>query len=88
MIAVLIDRSPVILLSGLGAITAVLMVVFKDTLLSLAASIQLTTQELIRVGDWLGVVMSDDHPDDVLVVNQNTESELAKKTLARRLQTR
>ena len=55
MVAVLIDRSPVILLSGLGAITAVLMVVFKDTLLSLAASIQLTTQELIRVGDWLEV---------------------------------
>ncbi len=55
VIAVLIDRSPVILLSGLGAITAVLMVVFKDTLLSLAASIQLTTQELIRVGDWLEV---------------------------------
>ena len=55
VIAVLIDRSPVILLSGLGAITAVLMVVFKDTLLSLAASVQLTTQELIRVGDWLEV---------------------------------
>ena len=55
VVAVLIDRSPVILLSGLGAITAVLMVVFKDTLLSLAASIQLTTQELIRVGDWLEV---------------------------------
>ena len=55
VIAVLIDRSPVILLSGLGAITAVLMVVFKDTLLSLAASIQLTSQELIRVGDWLEV---------------------------------
>jgi miniconductance mechanosensitive channel len=55
VIAVMIDRSPVILLSGLGAITAVLMVVFKDTLLSLAASIQLTTQELIRVGDWLEV---------------------------------
>ena len=55
VIAVLIDRSPVLLLSGLGAITAVLMVVFKDTLLSLAASVQLTTQELIRVGDWLEV---------------------------------
>jgi miniconductance mechanosensitive channel len=53
VIAALIDRSPVILLSGLGAMTAVLMIVFKDTLLSLAASIQLTSQKLIRVGDWL-----------------------------------
>lgn len=55
VIATLIDRSPVILLSGLGAITAVLLIVFKDTLLSLAASIQLTGQGLIRVGDWIEV---------------------------------
>jgi miniconductance mechanosensitive channel len=55
MIAALIDRSPVILLSGLGAMTAVLLIVFKDTLLSLAASIQLTSQKIIRVGDWLEI---------------------------------
>lgn len=53
IVAALIDRSPVILLSGLGAMTAVLLIVFKDTLLSLAASIQLTSQKVIRVGDWL-----------------------------------
>lgn len=53
MVSILIDRSPVILLSGLGAMTAVLIIVFRDTLLSLAASIQLTSQKLIRVGDWL-----------------------------------
>jgi len=52
-IAALIDRSPVILLSGLGAMAAVLLIVFKDTLLSLAASIQLAGQDLVRVGDWL-----------------------------------
>ena len=55
VIAALIDKSPVILLSGLGAITAVLLIVFKDTLLSLAASIQLSGQGLIRVGDWIEV---------------------------------
>jgi miniconductance mechanosensitive channel len=55
VVAALIDRSPVILLSGVGAITAVLLIVFKDTLLSLAASIQLASQQLIRVGDWLEV---------------------------------
>jgi len=53
VIAALIDRSPVILLSGFGAMTAVLLIVFKDTLLSLVASIQLTSQDMIRVGDWL-----------------------------------
>ncbi len=55
VIAALIDRSPVILLSGLGAMTAVLLIVFKDTLLSLVASLQLTGQDMIRVGDWLEV---------------------------------
>jgi miniconductance mechanosensitive channel len=52
-IAALIDESPVIMLSGLGALTAVAMIVFQDTLLSLVASIQLTGQQIIRVGDWL-----------------------------------
>ncbi len=55
VIAALIDRSPVVLLSGLGAMTAVLLIVFKDTLLSLVASLQLTGQDMIRVGDWLEV---------------------------------
>ena len=55
VIAVLIDRSPVVLLSGLGALAAVLLIVFRDTLLSLVASVQLTGQDMIRVGDWLEV---------------------------------
>ncbi|WP_224784763.1 mechanosensitive ion channel family protein [Marinihelvus fidelis] len=53
VISVLIDRSPLVLLGGLGAMGAVAMIVFKDTLLSLAASIQLTSQKVIQVGDWL-----------------------------------
>ncbi|MFU7529032.1 mechanosensitive ion channel family protein [Qipengyuania sp. ASV99] len=53
LIAVLIDQSPLLLLSGLGAITAVLLLVFKDTILSLVASVQLTTNDMLRVGDWI-----------------------------------
>ncbi|MBO6608464.1 mechanosensitive ion channel family protein [Altererythrobacter sp.] len=53
MISVLIDQSPLLLLSGLGAITAVLLLVFKDTILSLVASVQLTTNDMLRVGDWI-----------------------------------
>ncbi|HUP50741.1 MAG TPA: mechanosensitive ion channel domain-containing protein [Thermoanaerobaculia bacterium] len=53
MIAVLIERSPLLLLSGFGAMTAVLMLVFKDTILSLVASVQLTTNDMLRVGDWI-----------------------------------
>lgn len=52
-IAALIDRSPIILLSGFGAATAVLMLIFKDTILSLVASVQLNAQDMIHVGDWI-----------------------------------
>ncbi|MNF28057.1 Miniconductance mechanosensitive channel YbdG [compost metagenome] len=53
MLATLIDRSPLILLSGLGAMAAVLMLIFQDTLLSLVASVQITSSDIIRVGDWV-----------------------------------
>lgn len=53
VIAILMGRSPVIFLSGLGALTAVLLLVFRDTLLSLVAGIQITTNDLLRVGDWI-----------------------------------
>jgi len=53
MIAALIDRSPVILLSGLGAMAAVLMLIFQDTILSLVASVQISSNDIVRVGDWI-----------------------------------
>ena len=53
MVAALIDRSPVILLSGLGAMMAVLILVFQDTLLSLVASVTLSSNDMVRVGDWI-----------------------------------
>ncbi|MDD3837891.1 MAG: mechanosensitive ion channel [Phenylobacterium sp.] len=51
--AALMERSPLLLLSGLGAMAAVLMLVFKDTILSLVASVQLSSNDMLRVGDWI-----------------------------------
>jgi len=51
--ATAIDKSPLLFFGGLGAMTAVLMLVFKDTILSLVASVQITQTDLIRVGDWI-----------------------------------
>ncbi|HWU83370.1 MAG TPA: mechanosensitive ion channel domain-containing protein [Methylophilaceae bacterium] len=53
IVATLIDRSPLILLSGIGAMAAVLMLIFQDTLLSLVASIQISSNDMVRVGDWI-----------------------------------
>ncbi len=53
MAATLAEQSPLLLLSGLGAMAAVLMLVFKDTILSLVASVQLGSNDMLRVGDWI-----------------------------------
>ncbi len=53
VIAALFNRDPLLLLSGLGAMTAVLLLVFKDTLLSLVASMQLAGNDMLHVGDWI-----------------------------------
>jgi len=71
VIATLIDRSPIILLSGLGAITAVLILVFQDTLLSLVAGIQISSTDMVRVGDWI-TVPGQDADGDVIEIALHT----------------
>nr|WP_255783940.1 mechanosensitive ion channel family protein [Lysobacter chinensis] len=53
IVAVLIGKSPLVLLGGLGAFAAVLLLVFKDTILSLVASVQIASNDMVRVGDWI-----------------------------------
>jgi miniconductance mechanosensitive channel len=53
VIANLIGKSPLILLSGFGALSAILMLVFKDSILGLVAGIQLAANDMVRVGDWI-----------------------------------
>ncbi|WP_342430031.1 mechanosensitive ion channel family protein [Neobacillus sp. FSL H8-0543] len=53
VIANLMGKSPLLLLSGIGALSAVLIIVFKDSLLGLVAGIQLTANDMVRVGDWI-----------------------------------
>ncbi len=52
-VGTLMDRSPWLLLSGLGAMTAVILLVFKDSILGLVASIQLSSNDMVRIGDWI-----------------------------------
>lgn len=53
IISVLIDRSPLILLSGIGAATAVLLLIFQNSILGLVASIQLASNNMVQIGDWI-----------------------------------
>ncbi|MGI6677813.1 MAG: mechanosensitive ion channel family protein [Dehalobacterium sp.] len=53
LISILIDRNPLLLLSGLGALSAVLMLIFKDAILGFVAGVQIAANDMVRVGDWV-----------------------------------
>ena len=53
IIAILLDKSPTALLTGLGASAAVLMLVFKDSILGFVSGVQLSQNNMIRIGDWI-----------------------------------
>ena len=55
IISELIGKSPIVILTGLGAGTAILMLVFQDTIKGLVAGIQLTANDMLRPGDWITV---------------------------------
>ncbi len=52
-VCTLLERSPWGLLSGLGALSAILLLIFRNTILSFVASVQIISQDLIRIGDWI-----------------------------------
>ncbi|MBR6588079.1 MAG: mechanosensitive ion channel, partial [Kiritimatiellae bacterium] len=53
VVSALMGKSPTFVLSGLGALTAVLMLIFRDSLLGLVAGIQVSQNDMVRVGDWI-----------------------------------
>ena len=52
-VSIVIEKSPLLLLSGLGALTAVILLIFKDSILGLVAGIQLVANDMVRPGDWI-----------------------------------
>jgi miniconductance mechanosensitive channel len=63
--SILMNRSPVMLLSGLGAVAAVLILIFQDTILALVSGIQLSTNHMIQLGDW--IELPSENVDGVIV---------------------
>jgi len=58
-VATLLGRDPLVVLGGLGAASAVLLLIFRETILGLVAGVQLTSNDLIRVGDWIEMPQFD-----------------------------
>lgn len=55
IVAILADKSPAKLLTGLGAFAAVLSLIFKDTILGFVSGIQMSSNDMVRIGDWIAV---------------------------------
>lgn len=71
VLSILLEKSPIYFLSAFGAMTAIMMLIFKDTILGLVASVQMSTNDMIRVGDW--VEMPKFNADgDVVEINLHT----------------
>lgn len=71
IISILINKSPLYLLSGLGAMAAILLLIFKDSILGFVASIQLSGNNMVRVGDWV-TVSKYGADGDVIEINLTT----------------
>lgn len=70
-LSIILSKSPLYFLGAFGAMTAVILLIFKDTILGLVASIQISANDMVRIGDW--VEMPKYNADgDVTAINLNT----------------
>lgn len=80
--AVLFGQSPLVFLSGLGALAAVLMLVFKDTILSLVASVQIMSNDMIRIGDWVSMPQANADGDVIDIALHTVKVQNWDKTIS------
>lgn len=69
--SILSEKSPVYFLSAMGAMTAVILLIFKDTILGFVASIQLSANDMVRIGDWVSMPKYE-ADGDVIEINLTT----------------
>ncbi|MDD3281402.1 MAG: mechanosensitive ion channel, partial [Bacteroidales bacterium] len=71
IISIFIEQSPLYLLSAFGAMSAILLLIFKDTILGLVASVQISSNDMVRPGDWIEMPKFNAN-GEVLTINLNT----------------
>ncbi|MDI5951039.1 mechanosensitive ion channel family protein [Flavobacterium yafengii] len=71
VLSLLLGKSPFYFLGAMGAMTAILLLIFKDTILGFVASIQMSVYDMARVGDWISMPKYD-ADGDVMSINLNT----------------
>ncbi|MEA1874582.1 MAG: mechanosensitive ion channel [Bacteroidota bacterium] len=71
ILAILVNKDPAVFIGGLGAMAAVLMLVFRDSILGLVAGIQISANDLVRIGDWISMP-SHNADGNVIEITLNT----------------
>jgi len=71
VISIIINKSPFILLGGMGALMAIIMLIFKDSILGLVAGVQLAANDMLHLGDWISMPKHD-ADGDVIEMNLTT----------------
>lgn len=71
ILSMLLGKSPLVFLSAFGAMTAIILLIFKDTILGLVASVQISSNDMVRVGDWIEMPKFG-ADGDVIAINLNT----------------
>ncbi len=82
VVSVLAGLNPVVFLSGLGALTAILMLVFKDTILSLVASVQIMSNNMIGIGDWVEMPQANTDGDVIDIALHTVKIQNWDKTIS------
>jgi miniconductance mechanosensitive channel len=82
VVSILANRSPVVFLSGLGALTAVLLLVFRDTILSFVASLQIASNDMIRIGDWVEMPQANADGDVIDIALHTVKIQNWDKTIS------
>lgn len=71
VVAIVVERNPIAILGAMGAVSAVILLIFKDTILGFIASIQLTINDMVRIGDWVSLP-NYNTDGDVIEINLTT----------------
>nr|WP_240612825.1 mechanosensitive ion channel family protein [Alteromonas flava] len=82
VISLLIDKSPIILLSGMTAIAAVLLLIFRDTILGFVAGIQIAANRMFNTGDWIAMPKYDVDGEILLIGLTNVKVQNWDKTIS------
>jgi miniconductance mechanosensitive channel len=81
VVTTILDRSPVGILSGIGALSAVVLLVFRDSILGLVAGLQLSGNRMVRIGDWIEMPRYDADGDVIDITLQSVKVQNWDKTI-------